>query len=76
MPSTVALHYIAGISIKINKNIVPYSHLSALLVPIIKDKCGKRNSSDNYQPIALAHNYMKGLGEDYTEQTGEVFQYL
>ena len=28
--------------------------LDAVLVPIIKDKVGKLNSSDNYRPIALA----------------------
>ena len=25
-----------------------------VLVPIIKDKCGKINSKDNYRPVALA----------------------
>ena len=33
---------------------VPNSLLSVVLVPIIKDKCGKINSKDNYRPIALA----------------------
>ena len=28
--------------------------VSVVLVPIIKDKCGKINSKDNYRPIALA----------------------
>ena len=28
--------------------------LSVVLVPVIKDKVGKLNSSDNYRPIALA----------------------
>ena len=28
--------------------------LSVVLVPIIKDKCGKINSKDNYRPVALA----------------------
>lgn len=30
------------------------SMLSVVLVPVIKDKVGKLNSSDNYRPIALA----------------------
>ena len=30
------------------------SVLSVVLVPFIKDKCGKINDSDNYRPIALA----------------------
>ena len=34
--------------------ILPESMLSVVLVPIIKDKVGKLNSSDNYRPIALA----------------------
>ena len=33
---------------------LPSSLLSVVLVPIIKDKCGKINSKDNYRPIALA----------------------
>ena len=33
---------------------LPPSMLSVLLVPVIKDKVGKLNSSDNYRPIALA----------------------
>ena len=28
--------------------------LSVVRVPIIKDKCGKINSKDNYRPVALA----------------------
>ena len=32
----------------------PDSMLSVVLVPVIKDKCGKINDSDNYRPIALA----------------------
>ena len=35
---------------------LPSSLLSVVLVPIIKDKCGKINSKDNYRPIALASN--------------------
>ena len=30
------------------------SVVSVVLVPIIKDKCSKINSKDNYRPIALA----------------------
>ena len=33
---------------------LPSCLLSVLLVPIIKDKCGKIKSKDNYRPIALA----------------------
>ena len=33
---------------------LPSSLLSVVLVPIIKDKCSKINSKDNYRPIALA----------------------
>ena len=33
---------------------LPDSMLSVVLVPVIKDKCGKINDSDNYRPIALA----------------------
>ena len=32
---------------------LPDSMLSVVLVPVIKDKCGKINDSDNYRPIAL-----------------------
>ena len=32
----------------------PDSMLSVVLVPVIKDKCGKINDSDNDRPIALA----------------------
>ena len=28
--------------------------LSVVLVPIMKDKCGKIDSKDNYRPVALA----------------------
>lgn len=34
--------------------ILPDSMLSVVLVPVIKDKVGKLNSSDNYRPITLA----------------------
>ena len=34
--------------------VLPDSMLSVVLVPVIKDKVGKINSSDNYRPIALA----------------------
>ena len=34
--------------------LLPRSLLSVVLVPIIKDKCSKINSKDNYRPIALA----------------------
>ena len=33
---------------------LPSSLLSVVLVLIIKDKCSKINSKDNYRPIALA----------------------
>ena len=33
---------------------LPDAMLSVVLVPIIKDKCGKINSRDNYRPVALA----------------------
>lgn len=33
---------------------LPNTMLSVILVPVIKDKCGKINSKDNYRPIALA----------------------
>ena len=33
---------------------LPNSLLSVVLVPIIKGKCGKINSKENYRPIALA----------------------
>ena len=33
---------------------LPSSLLSVVLVPIIKDKCSKINSKDNYRSIALA----------------------
>ena len=32
---------------------LPNALLSVVLVPIVKDKCGKINSKDNYRPIAL-----------------------
>ena len=41
--------------------ILPDSILSVLLKPIIKDKSGKINSSDNYRPIALASILSKVL---------------
>ena len=41
--------------------ILPDSILSVTLVPIIKDKAGKINSSDNYRPIALASVLSKVL---------------
>ena len=34
--------------------VLPESMLSVILVPVVKDKVGKLNSSDNYRPIALA----------------------
>lgn len=34
--------------------VLPDSMLSVVLVPVINDKVGKLNSSDNYRPIALA----------------------
>mgnify|MGYP000025958227 CR=1 FL=1 len=33
---------------------LPDAMISVVLVPVIKDKCGKINSKDNYRPIALA----------------------
>ncbi|KAK2180497.1 hypothetical protein NP493_440g01028 [Ridgeia piscesae] len=33
--------------------------LSAVLVPVIKDKAGKISSKDNYHPIALASVFSK-----------------
>ena len=33
---------------------LPAAMLSVVLVPIIKDKCGKISSKDNYRPIDLA----------------------
>ena len=41
--------------------ILPDSILSVALVPIIKDKAGKINSSENYRPIALASILSKVL---------------
>ena len=41
--------------------ILPDSILSVLLVPVIKDKAGKINSSENYWPIALASILSKVL---------------
>ncbi len=41
--------------------ILPDSILSVLIMPIIKDKSGKINSSDNYRPIALASILSKVL---------------
>ena len=35
--------------------VLPDSMLSGILVPIVKDKVGKLNSSDNYRPIAIAN---------------------
>lgn len=40
---------------------LPDSMLSVELVPVIKDKVGKLNSSDNYRPIALASVMSKVL---------------
>uniref|UniRef100_A0A8C9XZT8 Ig-like domain-containing protein n=1 Tax=Sander lucioperca TaxID=283035 RepID=A0A8C9XZT8_SANLU len=40
---------------------LPDSMLSVVLVPVIKDKVGKLNSSDNYRPIALASVMSKML---------------
>lgn len=40
---------------------LPDSMLSVVLVPVIKDKIGKLNSSDNYRPIALASVMFKVL---------------
>ena len=41
--------------------ILPDSILAVLLVPVIKNKAGKINSSDNYRPIALASILSKVL---------------
>ncbi len=41
--------------------VLPESMLSVVLVPVIKDKVGKLNSSDNYRPIALASVMSKVL---------------
>uniref|UniRef100_A0A671UZC4 Reverse transcriptase domain-containing protein n=1 Tax=Sparus aurata TaxID=8175 RepID=A0A671UZC4_SPAAU len=41
--------------------ILPDSILSVVLVPVIKDKAGKLNSSENYRPIALASILSKVL---------------
>ena len=41
--------------------ILPDSILSVILVPVIKDKAGKLNSSENYRPIALASILSKVL---------------
>lgn len=41
--------------------VLPDSTLSVVLVPVIKDKVGKLNSSDNYMPIALASVMSKVL---------------
>ena len=41
--------------------VLPDSMLSVVLVPVIKDKVGKINSSDNYRPIALASVLSKVL---------------
>lgn len=44
------------------------SMLSVVLGPIIKDKVGKLNSSDNYRPIALA-SAMFSVGDSATQLT-------
>ena len=41
--------------------ILPDSIMAVLLVPVIKDKAGKLNSSANYRPIALANVLSKVL---------------
>ena len=41
--------------------VLPDSMLSVLVVPVIKDKVGKLNSSENYRPIALASVLSKML---------------
>ena len=41
--------------------ILASSLLSVVLVPIIKDKCSKINSKDNYRPIALASIVSKNI---------------
>ena len=41
--------------------VLPATLLSVVLVPVIKDKVGKLNSSDNYRPIALASVMSKVL---------------
>ena len=44
---------------------LPDSHMSVVLVPIIKDKSGKINSKDNYRPIAIASTISKLLEKFY-----------
>uniref|UniRef100_A0A3P9ND53 Reverse transcriptase domain-containing protein n=1 Tax=Poecilia reticulata TaxID=8081 RepID=A0A3P9ND53_POERE len=41
--------------------ILPNSMLYVILVPIVKDRAGKINGKDNYQPIALASTLSKVL---------------
>ena len=41
--------------------VLPDSLISILLVPVIKNKCGKISSKDNYRPIALASVVSKVL---------------
>lgn len=41
--------------------VIPDSMLSVVLVPVVKVKDGKLNSSDNYRPVALASVMSKEL---------------
>ena len=44
---------------------LPDSMLSVMLVPVIKEKCGKINDSDNYRRIALANVMSKIVKKSY-----------
>lgn len=41
--------------------VLPNAIISVMLLPVLKDKAGKRNSIDNYRPIALASILSKVL---------------
>ena len=41
--------------------VIPESLIDVILIPVIKDKCGKISSKDNYRPIALASILSKVL---------------
>ena len=40
---------------------LPQNMISSVIIPVIKDKCGKITCKDNYRPIAISSIFMKVL---------------
>ena len=55
---------------------LPNSLLLANCLPIIKDKCGKINTQDNYRPIALPSIVFKRFENILLENVGCSFYYM